>query len=252
MKFSDEQLHKIQYQKDKAEFCASWYITTYRETDSTVFVKVHPMLCHSHYCEHCNKIRKAQLYTTLSRWAVKRNLRFMTLTYSHEESPEKIIKRFSSDWHKFIIYIRRAGHIFNYFRVVEFTKAGYIHFHVLVDRSIPQYLISSIWHDITSHSYIVDIRSRMKNQRAINYCLKYIMKSFKGSADLFVALGIRRYSFSRFTYNFQTDSGPEEEKFHLYLKLFPDVESIKLHYKTLYPGHKMAGPDVEYPDLIFL
>lgn len=252
MKFSIDQLSKIQYQKDKAEFCASWYITTYRETDSTVFVKVHPMLCHSHYCEHCNLIRKAQLYSTLSRWSRKRNLRFMTLTYSHDETPEAIVNRFSKDWNKFITYIRRSGHCFNYFKVIEFTRAGYVHFHVLVDRSIPQYLISSIWHDITSHSYIVDIRSGMKNQRAINYCIKYIVKSFSGSVDIFVALGIRRYSFSKFTYDFKVDHPQPAEKFQLYLKLFPDIESIKLHYKTLYPGYKISGPGIENPDLIFL
>lgn len=252
MKFSIEQLSKIQHQKDKAIFCSSWFITTYRETDSTVFVKVHPILCHSYYCAHCSKIRKAQLYTALSRWSRKRHLRFMTLTYSHDESPIEIINRFSKDWNKFITYIRRAGHSFNYFKVIEFTRSGYVHFHVLVDRSIPQHLISSIWHDITSHSYIVDIRSRMSNRRAINYSLKYFIKSFEGSADLFIALGIRRYSFSKFTYNFQSDRPQPEEIFHLYLKLFPDIESIKLHYKTLYPGYKISGRGIENPDLVFL
>jgi hypothetical protein len=252
VKFTDDQLAKIENQKQKAEICSKFFISSYCETPATVTVKIHPLLCHSHYCPICNKIRRNQLYYTLVRWSKNRRLRFLTLTYSHDLTPEQVLQRFQKDWNKYVLYLRRARYYFNYFKVIEFTKKGYVHFHILIDSYIPQGILSRIWLNITEFSYIVYVKEKMSNRKSINYLLKYVTKSFEGAQDIFVAYGIRRYSFSRHSYDFRKETKQTDHNYIFYNRIFPSVDVLKLHYKALYAKKFVTGFVEDYPDLIFL
>lgn len=263
MKLSTEQRSRILHQKQKAEVCAEFYVSSYLEDSNTVYVKAHPLLCHSHYCDRCNKIRRASLYYSLVKWAKKRRLRFLTLTYSHDESPEAIIKRCSKDWNKFLLYLRRDGYTFNYFKVIEFTQADYVHFHFLVDVYVPQATLTRIWRDVTGHSYItwaedefgtgrMKKKGQLTNKDAINYLLKYVTKSFAGSQDYFAAFKLRRYSFSRYSYDFQKDRESFSSDYTFSTRIFSSVAEMKSHYRALYVTKFVKGFHEDYPEFVFL
>lgn len=262
IKLSIEQREKIFLQQDKASQCSKYFVTSYLEESNTVTVNVHPLLCHSYYCKKCNSIRRAKIYDSLCKWAKGRRLRFLTLTYAHDETAEAIVNRCSKDWNKFLLYLKRDGYEFNYFKVIEFTKADYVHFHFLVDVYVPQATLTRIWRDVTGHSYITYAEDtfgtgRMKRkginttQDAINYLLKYITKSFQGTQDYFVAFRIRRYSFSKYKYNFVSDVDPDRNKYRFLRRIFVDLKSIKLHYRAIYVKKFVCGFYEDYPDFIF-
>lgn len=263
MRLTSEQLHKIEFQKQKAEICGQFYVSSYLEDSNTVYVRSHPLRCHSHFCEKCNQIRRASLYYSLMKWAKGRRLRFLTLTYSHDESPEAIIDRCARDWNKFMLYIRREGYTFNYFKVIEFTQKDYVHFHFLVDVFVPQYTLTRIWRDVTGHSYItwaedefghgrMKKKGLMTNQDAINYLLKYVTKSFAGSQDYFAAFGIRRYSFSRYSYDFQKDRESFSSDYTFNTQIFNSIDEMKVHYRALYVEKFVTGFYDDYPEFVFL
>lgn len=252
MRLSPEQLYKIEFQKQKAEICGQFYVSSYLEDSNTVYVRSHPLRCHSHFCEKCNQIRRASLYSSLMKWAKGRRLRFLTLTYCHDETPEAIVQRCAADWNKFLLYLRRDGYKFNYFKVIEFTQKDYVHFHFLVDVYVPQATLTRIWRDVTGHSYITWAEDEMKNRDAINYLLKYVTKSFAGSQDYFAAFGIRRYSFSRYSYDFQKDRESFSSDYTFNTRIFNSVDEMRGYYKALYVKKFVKGFYDDYPEFIFL
>lgn len=262
MKLTHEQRLRISDQKTKTEICGKFFFSSYKVEGDKYFVRSHPLLCHSHFCEHCNKIRRASLYDSLSRWAKGRRLRFMTLTYSHDESPEAIIKRCQKDWNKFMTYLRRDGYVFNYFKVLEFTKSQYVHFHFLTDCYVPQPTLTRIWRDVTGHSYITYAEDRfgtgrmkkkglMTNRDAINYLLKYVTKSFNGRQEIFVAYKIRRYSFSRYSYDFQKKKEHFDKKYIFQPMIFNSVLELESYYKTIVPNHELIFVEITDDDFVF-
>jgi len=101
-------------------------------------------------------------------------LRLITLTTS-EASWEagKIIQK---SWRALLMRLRRRGWCTGYVRVVEFTKAGLPHYHVIIrGRYIPQSYLSRIWAAIHL-SPIVDVRRVRGRVGAASYLAKYLGK----------------------------------------------------------------------------
>lgn len=236
MKFSQSEQQKIDSQKYKSKYCRTSFLAS--EDISNPYhirVKIHPILCKSLFCEYCQRIRYNDLRINLRRFVADREIRMMTLTYLNDETntPRDIIKNYASDWNKFILYLKRMKYAFNYFKVIEFTQREAVHYHVLIDIKIPKGKIKSAWHKATKNSYICDITPPRKHQDAIDYALKYVTKSFNGNQEMFIAFRIRRYSFSRFTYDFQNNidiKPPSNFKIDIH-RSFNSVEDLKKTYK---------------------
>lgn len=110
--------------------------------------------------------------------------RFVTLT----SSPES--KNFvQQDLRRLIMRLRRKGVLTDYIRVVELTKSGFQHVHMIYrGRYIPQPALSNLWDEI-HQAPIVDIRSIKASKShirgAAGELAKYMAKE-----------GSRRYSWS--------------------------------------------------------
>lgn len=72
--------------------------------------------------------------------------------------------------------LRRTVDEFEYFKVLEVTKAGWPHYH-LIARSpfIPQKKISTIWAELTQ-APIVDVRAVKRSRDVYTYVVKYLGK----------------------------------------------------------------------------
>jgi len=252
MNYTDYQQERINNSQLKAEYCSTSYLTSVNETSDLIQIKVHPLLCHSPYCETCNNIKRIKLYNKLKQFANNRQLRFLTLTYKYDNNCENILEKYSKDFNKFITYIRRLNYKFNYFKIIEFTKKQTIHFHLLIDSYIPQQLISNLWFQITSDSFIVFITRLMNNKQLINYCLKYISKSFNNNQDLFVVYKIRRYSFSRFTYDFNNNNDLKPTNFIFQQRIFKSKSEIVNYYIYYYGTLTYKKQIPSYPKIEFL
>ena len=234
MEFTVEQQESIISSRFRANNCSTSFLSSYYETPELVQIKIHPLLCNSPYCETCNKIKKNKIYHKLVKFSKNRQLRFLTLTYKYDNNYKTILNKYSKDFNKFITYIRRLNYKFNYFKIIEFTKRKIIHFHLLIDSYIPQHLISNLWYSITSDSFIVHLTKLMNNKKAINYCLKYLTKSFNSNNDIYVAFKIRRYSFSRFSFDFKNCIELITNKFKIVLEIFQSKEALINHWKQTY------------------
>jgi hypothetical protein len=72
--------------------------------------------------------------------------------------------------------VRKVVGEFEYCRVLEVTKEGWPHYHLLARcQYIPQATLSQFWAEQTA-SKIVDVRAIRDGQNSVNYCCKYLRK----------------------------------------------------------------------------
>lgn len=98
-------------------------------------------------------------------------------------------------WRKLRARLWESGHRFKYVLVVEWTKAGRPHFHVLMDRYIPKAIVAGHWESLGGGVFL---RAReIKNQgkktvkQAINYICKYLTKCVER------VKGCRRWAYTQ-------------------------------------------------------
>lgn len=110
--------------------------------------------------------------------------RFVTLTSSPHS--RNFIQQ---DLRRLILRLRRRSILVDYIRVVELTKAGREHVHMIYrGRYIPQPVLSELWQEI-HQSPIVDIRSVRPSKR-------YLRGAAAELAKYMAKEGCRRYSWS--------------------------------------------------------
>lgn len=257
LKLNSHQQNKVLESYEKSKSCGTSFVSSVNDSDKyNVKVKIHPILCHSVFCLQCQKIKRAKLWYKLLKFAKKKQLRMMTLTYLNDDSntPLDIINNYSHDFNLFMLKLNRRGYKFNYFKVIEFTKRQAIHFHLIVDTYIPQTLISQLWRDVTGHSWLTWISYPEKHNKIINYSLKYVIKSYNGSQELFAAFNIRRYSFSKYTFNFSTNKNlnPDNNfKFDFHHIFYKKTDLVE-YYLHLYGRLSSQGFLDKYPNIEFL
>ena len=102
------------------------------------------------------------------------NLRLITLTTSEESwAAGKNIQR---SFRALVMRLRRRSMCTGYVRVIEFTKAGLPHYHVIMrGRYIPQSYLSRLWQAIHL-SRVVDVRAIRRKGSAASYLAKYLGK----------------------------------------------------------------------------
>ncbi len=122
----------------------------------------------------------------------------------------------------------------SYFLVVEATKNKHPHFHILLNRFIPSYIIEKQL-EVESKIYKnIDLKQELKENKfyskCVNYVLKYFFKSFEGenSTIEFLNNTYKKFRLSYFSKNLykkypflKTKQEPSEEK------RFEEVERIQ-------------------------
>lgn len=154
--------------------CREWTLVKQVENER----HARPLKCRSWSCELCRPDRKAQL---LALCASGSPTRFITLTINpkHGASPSDRLGVLSHAWKVIVKRLRRLhpNTPIEYLAVVEETKAGEPHLHILFRGPyIPQRLLSDAMMEL-AESPIVDIR-RIKTQReVVTYVAKYVTKA---------------------------------------------------------------------------
>jgi len=101
-------------------------------------------------------------------------LKFITLTTSEESWAAG--KRIQTSFRALVMRLRRRGWCSGYVRVIEYTKAGLPHYHVIMRGPyIPQSYLSQMWGEIHL-SPIVDVRAVRGKVGAASYLAKYLGK----------------------------------------------------------------------------
>ena len=126
----------------------------------------------------------------------------MTLTFNNQ-APDPLVdpKYYSLAWNTFLKRLRRKYPTLKFARIVELTQSGRPHFHVLIDRYIPQRYVSWAFAQCGGGK-IADCRL-VDPGRAGQYITKYVTKTFdpdSGQPYFFFITRMRSISTSRNLY----------------------------------------------------
>lgn len=126
-------------------------------------------------CRHCGE-RKINHYA--HKVASAEPNRFITLTVANRlyNSPREAYDKTRRALPQLTVRVRRKYGEFEYFRVLETTRKGWPHYH-LVARSkyIPHIFIRDVWAELTGAT-IVDVRQIKRNEHIYRYVIKYLAK----------------------------------------------------------------------------
>jgi len=153
--------------------CREWML----QRQSPTHAEAKPLLCRSWNCDHCQPLRKRQL---MAQAAAGDPNRFVTLTVnpSHLDNPAARLEALAWAWRTVVKRLRREhkGKPIEYLVVVEETKAGEPHLHILLRSPfIPHHQLSQYMAELIN-APIVDIRSVRGSRHVVNYVAKYIAK----------------------------------------------------------------------------
>jgi len=159
--------------------CREWSLVKHGETEFHAKL----LLCRSWSCEYCRPMRRSQL---LAKCAAGEPTRLLTLTVNPAvaSSPEERLLLLANAWRIIVKRLRRErgpGTV-EYLAVVEYTKAGEPHLHILLrSRYVPQALLSQ-WMAELIDAPIVDIRAIKNQKEVIRYVAKYVTKELEANA----------------------------------------------------------------------
>jgi len=178
----------------RGKYCGRGTVWTVSPDGSRRYVRVD---CRCWSCSYCGPKKAARYKRAIRETAERHKLnRFLTLTLDPKllgsENPVAYINLAFAKWR---IYLKRKfGVAITYIRILEFQKNGNPHFHILVDRFIPQAWIRSTWQAVGGGQF-VDIRY-VDIHRIARYLSKYLTKELllsapKRSRRITVSRGIR-------------------------------------------------------------
>lgn len=153
--------------------CREWML--HRGNDDAAQARL--LLCRSWSCEYCQVLRKRALIAMAIRGEPQR---FLTLTINPAfyDSPEERLSKLAWAWRTIVKRLRRkyGRDSVEYLCVVEATKAGEPHLHILLRGSyLPQHELSAAMAELV-HSPIVYIERVKSVNHAVRYVAKYIGK----------------------------------------------------------------------------
>ena len=156
--------------------------------------------CGSWTCSYCGPRRVKAARSAICKVAAGIGLNhFLTLTLDPNKVPNMAwaAKYIRQTWNKFREYLKRKFGISpKYISVLEFTKAGVPHLHILIDRYISQRWISAVWGSLGG-GRVVDIRL-VTPAKIAAYVSKYLSKELlisapKGTRRITTARGIKLF-----------------------------------------------------------
>lgn len=158
--------------------------------------------CKRYACPSCGPKKAYKLRKALqNKFECFDYVRMFTFNYRTTifANPTHANKRSGEIWRRFINNVRRDKTLhhslrnFQYVKIVEFTKSGYPHYHVLVDRYLPIQILANHWrHAInvvcrnSGYNGSVNAKGIKTAKNAAYYVVKYVMKTandFEGNLD---------------------------------------------------------------------
>jgi hypothetical protein len=185
--------------------------------------------CRCWSCAYCGPKKAGRYKRAIREVAEKYKLnRFLTLTVDPkvigDQEPVVFINSTFAKWRTSLK--RKFGVSITYIRILEFQKSGNPHFHILVDRFIPQAWVQSSWRAVGGGQF-VDIRY-VDIHRIARYLSKYLTKELllsapKRSRRITVSRGIRliEKKKSDLVCRFY-----REKIIDLFLALMPDLDDV--------------------------
>lgn len=136
-----------------------------------------PVRCHSWACPRCGYTRASWLKRQVEQSMKKYGLtRFVTLTLSTKKVSQADSEVWLKEsWNRLRLALSRRYPDLEFIWVMEYTKRGQAHLHLLVNTYIPQALLSNLWEQASGGSRIVDIRY-VGTTAAARYIAKYVGK----------------------------------------------------------------------------
>jgi len=153
--------------------CRQWSLV--KHAQNTAYAR--PLYCRSWNCETCRPKRKAQL---LAQAASGQPTKFITLTANPRvgASPRDRLRMLSAGWRNCVKRLHRLypSHEIEYMAVVEGTKRGEPHLHILYRGPWVDQRKLSAWMAHFADAPIVDVRAVRGRREAVRYVAKYISK----------------------------------------------------------------------------
>lgn len=140
--------------------------------DAWVMIQIR---CKRWGCRHCGE-RKMAHFANKVRDAKPNKFITLTVATGQWDNPRAAYDGTRRAVTQLAVKIRRRFGEFEYFRVLETTKKGWPHYH-LIARSgyIPQSDLSDMWKELTG-AHIVDIRKPGQSKHVYSYVMKYLGK----------------------------------------------------------------------------
>lgn len=154
--------------------------------------------CKSWVCSGCSRMKAAALGRKAMRGFEGQTVRLLTLTIEPQATIEQGLELINTGFNRLMTRIRRKYPRIMYLKVLEFQKKTQSpHFHLLVNRYIPQAWLAQNAAEC-GLGRICDIRATSPGG-ARQYVLKYLKKGFSDEEALEALLSRkgRRFSFSR-------------------------------------------------------
>ena len=160
--------------------------------------------CNRYDCEHCGKIKiwkfKKALYKYFKNF---HTIKFWTFNVrTTKQHNNKHFNKLSNEvWRRFCIMLRRDPHLtayqskFQYVKVTEFTKEGFVHFHVVINVFMPFDIVYHYWNKAIASTFKMDydfligdkpgneslggvnVQSIPNAKKVTNYVTKYLLKA---------------------------------------------------------------------------
>lgn len=166
-------------------------------------------------CKSCGP-RKARKMAYRVESAVPNKFITLTCNPNHMEAPRQVYDRTRRQLSEMAKVLRKKLGEFEYLRILEVTKKGMPHYHLLARCPyIPQSDLSTIWNELTN-APIVDVRKIQKCDNVFRYMVKYLCK------QTYIPWTDRRASWSK---NFFKPEPPFEP-------LDLNIGAIKRHKKS--------------------
>ena len=155
--------------------------------------KIHALSCKAYRCPVCGPVKAYSLTNALEVCLSEYNhIRLFTFTFrtSIFKNAADCAANAGEIWRRFINNIRRNFSLsvhqrkFDYVKVLEFTKRGYIHFHCFVSEFLPWAIVQGIWNesintvmDRSGKSGHLNIEHSYSATGAARYVAKYVLKT---------------------------------------------------------------------------
>ena len=158
--------------------------------------------CHSRFCQDCSWKRRKQLIEKMKYFQDRRGAIKMELTFDNSApDPYDDPRYYSETWDRFLKRLKRKYPGVKYFRVVELTKSGRPHFHILLDRFISHEWVTENFPPVGGAK--VNWEKWIDQQNVFSYITKYVSKATgadESSNKFFYITGMRQFSASRGLY----------------------------------------------------
>lgn len=217
---------------NRVQKCNHKYILTTKEIPTDLFATkfqnkffIFPLRCKSFFCEKCGKIKVKQYRKKILDNLGEETWRHLILTTINvPEKKEQTLAQLEHDWNKLRTLLTKKFGKFRYVKTIESGKFGMLHFHVMINKFIPQRFIMLSWKRYCGATNVSISRPRKHSDVAF-YLSNYVSKSlldFDFNSMMFENKK-RRISFS----NDFVFTKKEKDHYKLFLTyFFSDVKLI--------------------------